>query len=380
VDSAGTSRGRAFQPRDLTGRSAVAGLFRDRDDAERALYDLHDAGFHADDVGLAARNPGGEAQLAGESGSHAGSGAVSGAVGGGLLGASLGFLVGVGALVVPGIGPALAGGALASAFGGAAGATLAGAGLGAAAGGLAGALIGMGIPEEEARHFDAGFRTGAVLITVRAGERAMEALAILERHSADTGPGSLGAAGTATAAATGATIAAATGSEQVAAAARDPGATLVGSEATATVSGRVDDYTPPHSAYTLGDAVTSAPAGGSRVAGSAGERADRPAPPAHDGEAEGDPAQDTGAAEVAGGTVAGAAAGVIAGSLLGGPVGTIVGGALGAVGGGAAGAAAHRHEDHEHHKVDERHIADARHRPSVDGEEPPAADQRRDGG
>ena len=57
-----------------------------------------------------------------------------------------------------------------------------------------GALVGMGIPEEEAQHFEAGFREGGVLVTVNAGDRAMDALAILERNGADTGPGSVGAA------------------------------------------------------------------------------------------------------------------------------------------------------------------------------------------
>ena len=46
----------------------------------------------------------------------------------------IGLLAGVGALAIPGIGPIIAGGALAS--------TLAGAGIGAAAGGLLGALWG----------------------------------------------------------------------------------------------------------------------------------------------------------------------------------------------------------------------------------------------
>jgi hypothetical protein len=61
----------------------------------------------------------------------------------------------------------------------------------AAAGGLVGALVGMGIPESEARHFETGFRSGEVLVTVKAGDRIMEALAILEMNDADTGLGRL---------------------------------------------------------------------------------------------------------------------------------------------------------------------------------------------
>ena len=89
----------------------------------------------------------------------------------------MGFLVGIGALAIPGIGPVVAGGALATAFGLGGGTAVAGAGIGAAAGGIVGALVGMGIPEEEAQHFEAGFREGGVLVTVNAKDRAMDALA-----------------------------------------------------------------------------------------------------------------------------------------------------------------------------------------------------------
>ena len=52
-----------------------------------------------------------------------------------------------------------------------------------------GALVGMGIPEAEAKHFEAGFNAGGVLVTVNGGERAAEAQAVLRRHGADTGSG-----------------------------------------------------------------------------------------------------------------------------------------------------------------------------------------------
>jgi Conserved TM helix len=50
-------------------------------------------------------------------------------------------------------------------------------------------LVGQGIPEREARYFEAGFRAGGVLVTVNAGPRAGEALSVLERPGADTGAG-----------------------------------------------------------------------------------------------------------------------------------------------------------------------------------------------
>lgn len=100
-------------------------------------------------------------------------------MGGGGGGGVIGLLAGVGALAIPGIGPIIADGALAS--------TLAGAGIGAAAGGLLGALVGMGIPEEDARYFERGFREGGVLVTVQAGARSTEARQVLYESEADLG-------------------------------------------------------------------------------------------------------------------------------------------------------------------------------------------------
>ncbi|MGH7526650.1 MAG: hypothetical protein ACREMX_08085, partial [Gemmatimonadales bacterium] len=50
------------------------------------------------------------------------------------------------------------------------------------------ARIGMGVPEEDARHFDVGLRAGGTLVTVNAGTRTEEALGILQRHDVDFGP------------------------------------------------------------------------------------------------------------------------------------------------------------------------------------------------
>jgi hypothetical protein len=42
-------------------------------------------------------------------------------------------------------------------------------------------LIGMDIPEEEARHHERAFHSGRTLVAVRAGERYAEAVAILRQ-------------------------------------------------------------------------------------------------------------------------------------------------------------------------------------------------------
>jgi len=180
-----------LQPRDMTGRSAVASLFLHRPAAEQAVHDLQAAGFMGNQIGIAMRDRTEQGELVADSGVDATESAATGALGGGLLGGVAGLLIGIGALAIPGIGPVVAGGLLASAFGVAGGTAVVGAGIGAAAGGFLGGLVGMGIPETEARHFETGVRSGNVLVVVNAEDRALEALAILEKNGADTGPKSL---------------------------------------------------------------------------------------------------------------------------------------------------------------------------------------------
>jgi hypothetical protein len=163
-------------PGSTTGRTIV-GLFRERPDAEAAIQDLKDAGFTNEQIGVAMRDQSQQRELAEDTGTNAASGAATGAVSGGVVGGLIGLL---GSLLIPGVGPIVVGGVLAS--------TLVGAGAGAATGGIIGGLIGMGVSEEDAKHFDAGFREGGVLVTVTAIERIDEAVEILDDNGADMGP------------------------------------------------------------------------------------------------------------------------------------------------------------------------------------------------
>jgi uncharacterized protein (TIGR02271 family) len=199
-----------------TGRTVV-GMFDDRKHAEKAIHDLKDMGFKDDQIGVAMRDRTAQGELTKETGTQAAEGATAGVVSGGVLGGLVGLLVGAGALAIPGIGPVIAGGALASAFGVAGGTAVAGAGIGAATGGILGALIGMGIPDEDAKHFERGFKEGGILVTVNAGTRTDEAYSVLRRHGADIGPSNRVAAG---AAGVG-TVEAATGMRNTADTARD---------------------------------------------------------------------------------------------------------------------------------------------------------------
>jgi hypothetical protein len=144
----------------------VVGLFGERSRAEAAIRELKRDGFTEEQIGVATED---------RNDPH--DSAAAGAVSGGLLGGLIGLL---GSLLIPGLGPIVVGGVLAS--------TLTGAGVGAAAGGIIGALADMGVPEEDAHHFDRGLRSGAMLVSVDAGPRTREALALLERHGMDFGP------------------------------------------------------------------------------------------------------------------------------------------------------------------------------------------------
>ena len=75
-----------------------------------------------------------------------------------MLGGAMGWLLGVGALAIPGLGPFIAAGPIMAA--------LAGAGVGGTVGGIAGALVGMGIPEYEAKRYEGRVKDGGILLSV----------------------------------------------------------------------------------------------------------------------------------------------------------------------------------------------------------------------
>ncbi|MGH7998038.1 MAG: general stress protein [Brasilonema sp.] len=148
-------------------RRRAIGVFPHRRDAEAALGDLRDAGFSMNQVSLIAKDTGNNSNIAGANrnlgtGNKADEGAKAGAATGGALGGLGGLLVGLGTLAIPGVGPILAGGAVATALA----TTLAGGAIGAAAGSLAGGLVGLGIPEDRARVYSDRINKGDDLVIV----------------------------------------------------------------------------------------------------------------------------------------------------------------------------------------------------------------------
>jgi len=152
----------------------VAALFENRSEAHSAMQELVDHGFSRDDISIMAQD---DTQREGYTTiDDDTSGAAQGAGIGAAIGGVGGLVVGLTALAIPGIGPVIAAGPLATA--------LLGAGVGAAAGGLIGALTDMGIPEEHANYYGEGMRRGGVLVTVATtDEMADRAVLILSHHN-----------------------------------------------------------------------------------------------------------------------------------------------------------------------------------------------------
>lgn len=148
----------------------ISYLFDDYGSAKNAVAALQDAGFTSNEVSLVASNS--DDRYIKETDDASGTAAGVGV--GGAIGAGAGILTALGVLAIPGLGPIVAGGILAT--------TLTTAAVGAAAGGLIGTLIDYGVSEEDAQIYAEGIRRGGTLVTVRSTpERVAQAEVILDK-------------------------------------------------------------------------------------------------------------------------------------------------------------------------------------------------------
>lgn len=159
----------------------VTGMFYDRAAAERAVSDLHQLGYSQSDISVMIQDEGIHKTVIEKSGSKAGEGLGAGAAIGGILGAIIAGLTATGSIIAV----AATGGVAAPLVAGPLAAALAGLGAGGLSGGIIGALVGAGIPEEKARAYDAGLKTGGILVGVAADStRTDQVRQILERDGA----------------------------------------------------------------------------------------------------------------------------------------------------------------------------------------------------
>lgn len=139
-------------------KKSVFCIATSRSQAEQIVERLKIANFSNNDISVLFPDKETTRDFAHEKHTKAPEGIATGAVAGGVTGGVLGWLAGIGSLAIPGIGPFIAAGPIMAALGGAA--------LVATAGGLLGGLIGLGIPELEAKRYESKIRAGNLLISV----------------------------------------------------------------------------------------------------------------------------------------------------------------------------------------------------------------------
>lgn len=139
----------------------VVALFTNYRDADQAVESLTRHGFDLGTVGVLA--PTTVVDVGDDVTNGPQVDVVESAGGGAVVGGLAGLLVGVAALVIPGVGPLFVVGAMASVVA----SMLAGAAAGAVTGGLLGAHAELGIPETEAAFYADGVKAGGVIMTVQ---------------------------------------------------------------------------------------------------------------------------------------------------------------------------------------------------------------------
>ena len=140
----------------------AVGAFSTYRDTELALKELQSTGFPMNKVSVVGENLDNN-EIAGASAGKGtdekvGGGAKAGATAGAVTGGLIGLLGSIGALAIPGVGPVMAGGAIATLLAD----TVVGGAIGAAAGGL----VGLGVPEEKAKVYNDRVSRGEYLVFV----------------------------------------------------------------------------------------------------------------------------------------------------------------------------------------------------------------------
>lgn len=177
-----------------TMKRSVFGIIKNEDDAQRTISHLESAGFATEDISIifpeklkamrtSTKDLGAKKSKSGlglEKHTKAPEGASTAAAAGGLVGGSLGLLAGIGAISIPGLGAFIAAGPLMAALSGSA--------IGGSLGLFVGALVGMGIPEYEAKHYQDSLNAGNFLISVHTenNDELNKATKILKSEGVDS--------------------------------------------------------------------------------------------------------------------------------------------------------------------------------------------------
>lgn len=162
----------------------VTRLFDHHSEAVQAVEALERSGVDHDRISLVSNDAEGKHGSGIRDGrdddhDHTGEDAGKGAATGGVIGAGAGLLAGLGMLAIPGLGPVVAAGWLAS--------TGLSAAIGAVAGGVSGGLIGAlkdaGHSQEDAEVYSEGVRRGGSLVSVKADDHDADRIETLLNQS-----------------------------------------------------------------------------------------------------------------------------------------------------------------------------------------------------
>jgi hypothetical protein len=163
----------------MSNSTAVFGIYTSPLQVDEAVDTLRMDGFRTTDISVLIPDSKSSRDFGHEKSSKAPEGAAAGIGAGVAVGGALGLLAGIGALAIPGVGPFITAGPIMGA--------LAGAGAMGTLGGMAGALIGLGVPEYEARRYEGRIRNGGILLSVHCDDsdwarRAKIVLATTDAH------------------------------------------------------------------------------------------------------------------------------------------------------------------------------------------------------
>lgn len=145
----------------------MTAIYEDRRTAEVAVDRLVQAGFSRDDISVLMSDGTRGRDFSMEQSTKAPEGAASGGAIGGTLGAIAAGLAAVGTIATGGAGIVAAGPIVAA---------LAGGGAGAAAGGIIGGLVGLGVPEHEAKVNAERLEKGDILVGVQCDKDRTDAV------------------------------------------------------------------------------------------------------------------------------------------------------------------------------------------------------------
>jgi hypothetical protein len=160
--------------------ATVTRLYDDYAKAQQAVRALEAAGIPSSDIAIAANNSEGwydnTVDRDRDGADDRAEGAATGAGIGATVGGAAGVLTGLGIMAIPGVGPIVAAGWLAS--------LAAGAVAGGAAGGIIGTLSQAGVSEDEANVYAEGLRRGGSIVTVRTNDSSTARVESLLDNSA----------------------------------------------------------------------------------------------------------------------------------------------------------------------------------------------------